>query len=357
MNNTKALEEVRIGTYRDDEDSAIYSLHSKDSVRSSVYQEDFKKIKKIVVDNKIDMDVVKRILILRDRGCSENEIRSELAEIFSKEKVKYLITKVKYENIFSITPSNEIYINIENKKSNISFISFSFTKPLAIITDKEKNIHAQINTNPFYTPTLSKYLYSDLVGSTLYVYLYASISKFLHEKCIIEVDYLTEGCDPSNIIKQLEQLDAEKIHIIKKETGDYAVKCKIRKKIILSFMGFREISPNEYSMLVNHEGEMPAWLVRNELPLEKDDYLLQDVLFKKNNKIIINGVSILNNGTRDIANGIYFVTQKAHIQKHIIKGIIRWAEESKIGKCIVRSFTYHGEYKLREHKRESIELK
>jgi len=300
----------------------------------------------------------KRILILRDKGCSENEIYLKLAKIFSKKRLKRLIKRLKDENIFSITPSDEIYINTV-KQSNISFISFSFTKPLAVIMDKEKNIYAQINTNPFYVPTPLNdfYSYSDLVGSTLYVYLYIAISKFLHEKCIIEVDYFTKGCNPSNSIKQLEQLGAENIHIIKNETGGHAVKCKIQKKTILSFMAFREISPNEYSALVNHDGEASAWLVRNESPLEKDDYLLQDVLFKNNNKItkiIIDGVAILNNGTRDMAEGPCFVTKKASIQKYIIKSIIKWAKKLKIRKYILRSFSYRDDYEFKEHKREVI---
>lgn len=349
---------VSVGEYRDDADSVSYRFHSKDSieyVEDSVYQEDFKKVKKIVIDNKTDINAVKRILVLRDKGCSENEILLKLAKIFSKKRLKRLIKRMKDENIFSITPSDEIYINIiQNKQSNISFISFSFTKPLAVIMDEEKNIHAQINTNPFYIPSPSNcfYLYSDLVGSALYVYLYADISKFLHEKCIIEVDYFTEGCDPNNSIKQLEHLGAEEIHIIKNKTGCHAIKCKIRKKIILSFMGFREISPNEYSPLVDHDGEAPAWLVRNEVPLEKDDYLLQDVLF--NNEIIMDGIAILNNGIRDMAEGPCFVTKEASIQKHIIKSIIKWAKKVKIGKCILRYFTYRSDYKFREHKREVI---
>lgn len=349
----KPSEIVRIGTYKDDE-SAIY-FPKENLPNTSLYYEDFKKVKRIIIDNQNDLGIIKRILKYRDEGYSESKIISMLCKAFSREKVKDIIKKMKQENIFTIAPSDEIYINIEKTPLNISFISFSFTKPLAIIMDKEKNIHAQINTNPFYIPTTIPYPYSDLVGATLYVYLYTKISKFLNDICVVEVDYLTE-CDIKNSIKQLEEMGAENIKIIKNKNG-CAIKFKIKKKIILSFMGFREISPNEFSCIIDHNGERPAWLIRNEISGEADDYLIQDALFysmNHKNKIKID-VAILNNGVRDIAEGSYFATQKTSIQRYIIKGIIEQAKELKIKKCTLRYFTYNN-FGLKEEKREAIQL-
>ncbi len=362
------VKELIIGTYRDDEDCAIYALHASDSQKESFYYKDFRFIKKIVIEDPKEIDIIKKILMLSDIGCPKSKIIYTLGKIFSFEKVKCLISKIESENIFDefgrIIRSDEIYINVDKHKTpSISFISFSLTKPLAILTDKQKNIQAQINTTPFYAPGLSRYKYVDFLGSTLNMSICEKIFKnFLPEKCIIEVDCITKDSISSNSIKQLKDIGAEDIQIIKNEKTRYAIKCKILKKILLLFMGFREIShSNDFSSLINANGEKPAWLIRKEIPNEKKDYFLQDVLFYRNNKYnykkIINGVAIMNNGDRDSAEGICFGTQSAFIQRHISNAVIKWAKEAFIRRVVIRYFTYISNYGIKEKERKIIELK